>query len=225
MPTRYAKRFDRDRDPILGTSVRGVNTEVALRAGEPTTADATAFASYEDMAAEGFFGKLFGSAAARILTEVYVRPGHDLSYERTTFADLDGRAVGMLVSFTATQHRESDDRVLRDAAGRRMIGLDIARLVGRRMFRFLDSIPGTDYYVLSLAVGDACRGQGVGRLLLDHAEQLGRDAGCSRLSLDVSVTNDVAIQLYERVGMSIEAYSPRMLFMSRLRSCRMVKPL
>ncbi len=206
-------------------SVRAVDTEVALRAGQPTAADGMAFAHYADIAAEGFFGKLFGSAAERILSETYVRPGHDLSYERTTFADLDGRAVGMLVSYTATQHRESDEQALRDAAGRRMIGLDIARLVGRRMFRFLDTIPDGDYYVLHLAVDDACRGKGVGRLLLDHAEQLGRDAGCRRLSLDVSVTNEVALQVYERVGMTTEAHSPRMLFMSRLRSCRMTKPL
>ena len=202
-----------------------MDTEVALRAGEATPADAGAFARYADVAAEGFFGKLFGSEAERILSDVYVQPSHDLSHERTTFADLDGRAVGMLVSFTAAQHRESDERVLRAAAGRRMIGLDIARLVGRRMFRFLDTVPDGDYYVLSIAVDDTCRGQGVGRLLLDHAERLGRGAGCGRLSLDVSVTNQEARRFYERVGMTTDAHSPRMLFVSRLRSCRMVKSL
>jgi len=52
----------------------------------------------------------------------------------------------------------------------------------------------------SIAVSDAARGQGLGAVLLDAAEQTARLRGSRRLRLEVSQRNPAAIRLYERHG-------------------------
>jgi ribosomal-protein-alanine N-acetyltransferase len=70
-----------------------------------------------------------------------------------------------------------------------------------------------EMHVLNLAVKPACRGQGLGRLLLDHALDEARRQEVSLVSLEVRVSNDVAINLYRslgfrRVGVRPNYYSP-----------------
>jgi len=52
----------------------------------------------------------------------------------------------------------------------------------------------------SIAVSDAARGQGLGAVLLEAAEQVARRRGSRRLRLEVSQRNPAAIRLYERHG-------------------------
>ena len=51
-----------------------------------------------------------------------------------------------------------------------------------------------------LAVTRAFRGQGVGRMLLQHAEQLARKLGCCKLTLEVLGGNTNAQTLYRSCG-------------------------
>lgn len=54
--------------------------------------------------------------------------------------------------------------------------------------------------VHTLAVHPAFARRGVGRALMEFAEQLGRSRGIKALRLDVTDGNDPAIRLYERCG-------------------------
>lgn len=51
-----------------------------------------------------------------------------------------------------------------------------------------------------LLVLPQCRGQGVGRQLLQAVEQRAREMGCCRLTLEVQENNHRAMQVYEAAG-------------------------
>ena len=51
-----------------------------------------------------------------------------------------------------------------------------------------------------LAVTGACRGQGVGTMLLEAVAQRARELGCRRVTLEVDMDNPGAKKLYERSG-------------------------
>ncbi|WP_420453634.1 GNAT family N-acetyltransferase [Ilumatobacter sp.] len=55
-----------------------------------------------------------------------------------------------------------------------------------------------------LAVDLSCRGDGVGRLITDRAEQHLKVSGCPKINLQIRVENTGAIQFYERLGFSID---------------------
>jgi len=59
-------------------------------------------------------------------------------------------------------------------------------------------------------VAPDCRGQGVGRALLDAAVAWARSAGADALMLDVTVSNSPAVHLYEQAGF-VPAGNPKPL--------------
>jgi ribosomal protein S18 acetylase RimI-like enzyme len=76
---------------------------------------------------------------------------------------------------------------------------------------FLHLQTQTDYfngkkvgYISDLAVGAAFEGQGIGRILLDKAEDWARAEGCHLLSLYVFSNNSRARKIYEQLGFDEE---------------------
>ncbi len=59
---------------------------------------------------------------------------------------------------------------------------------------------GLSGYIVTLDVAPALRGRGVGYKLVRSLETLARDAGASTMWLHVSVHNDAAVRLYEKLG-------------------------
>ncbi len=59
-----------------------------------------------------------------------------------------------------------------------------------------------------LAVNPDCRGQGIGRLLLQRVEHTARELGCCKLTLEVQLNNTVAQGLYFGVGFIRATYDP-----------------
>ena len=55
-------------------------------------------------------------------------------------------------------------------------------------------------HLLNIAVRRDLQGQGVGRLLLDHAVALTRQNGLHSILLEVRPSNDRAVEVYERFG-------------------------
>lgn len=54
--------------------------------------------------------------------------------------------------------------------------------------------------ILDIAVDPLRRGQGIARMLLDHAISVALEKGAEVLSLEVRASNSAAISLYERCG-------------------------
>ena len=72
------------------------------------------------------------------------------------------------------------------------------RLMGYFMLRGMGE--GFQYPMLGIFVREELSGQGVGKLLLDHAAVCVRLAGIARLRLKVSNVNPAARRLYESAG-------------------------
>lgn len=71
---------------------------------------------------------------------------------------------------------------------------------------------GESLYVRSMAIVQAARGQGVGKLLLEEAERFARENGFQRMFLNTTPFLDRAIRLYERFGFERTEAGPHELY-------------
>ena len=175
-----------------------------LRPAKPESGEGLLFARYVDQAAEGFYGFMLGPRFEAIIASAFLEPGHALSHEHVRFAERDGLVVGMSLAYTGLQHRGFSDGPLKRAAGRSALRMMLIRTFLAPLWRVLDSVEESDFYLHGIAVEPELRGAGVGSLLMDDVEARGRAAGSTRLSLDVAAKNMGARNLYGRRGM-IEA--------------------
>ena len=198
---------------------------ISLRPTAPTLEDGRAFARLLDEAQEGYFRAMLGRRAGDIIAQAFTQPGHDLSHQYVTFAEQSGRIVGMASGYTADAHRHFTDEPLQAAAGRRRFRLAAFTRITRRVVRFIDTVPDGSFYVRALAVVPAHRVSGIGTLLIRSLEETARAAGSTRLALDVAAKNRDARRLYERLGMTAQAESPRWFRLPNTNLIRMTKPL
>ncbi len=197
----------------------------SLRPAQPTSAEGLMFARYLDTAADGVFRFMLGRGSERVLAKAYLTPGHDLSFDHVTFAEIGGEIVGMASSFSSQQHDQSSESPLFRAAGWRNVRMAAVSTALFRLFGFIDAVADGDFYLHALAVSPERRGYGLGSTLFHHAEERARNAGAKRLSLVVAVDNENAQRLYERMGMTVVATSPRSLVMPDGQVHRMAKDL
>jgi GNAT superfamily N-acetyltransferase len=198
---------------------------ISLRAAAATKDDGLVFARLVDEAQEGVFRAMLGKRAPDLIAAAFLRPGHDLSHEHVTFAQIEGRIVGMAAAYTAEDHARFTDELRRTTTGwRRYRAAAFTRLAGRT-FRFIATVPDGDFYVRALAVEPDHRSTGIGTALLGALEEAARAAGSRRLALDVAAKNRGARRLYERVGMAAETESPRWFGLRDTNLIRMTKPL
>ena len=100
----------------------------------------------------------------------------------------------------------------------------IVQLLFAPVMRIVDSIADGDFYV-QFTVDEDLRGDGVGSVLMDSAEEQARASESTRLSLDVSAKNEGARRFYERRGMTVESQWPKRLAIPGLTFYRMTKGL
>ena len=199
------------------------NSDLIYRPANATFADGQHFANYLDQAAEGFFGFMLGKRSVDILASAFIQTGHDISHQHVTFAEQNQRLVGMVSGYTARQHHKASDQVLKQAAGRYNLRFLTVSLLFAPLMRILDTIADDDFYLQAIALNQELRGQGLGSVLMDFAEDQAQNSGCKRLSLDVSADNVNARKLYERRGMFVESQWPKRLAIPKLRFYRMIK--
>lgn len=167
---------------------------------------------------------MFGRRYREICATAFLQTGHDTSYQNVTFAECDGSVVGMILAYTEAQHRLSSMDPQRQAAGKIRLRMRMLELFMGPLMRLNDSMEPGDYYLQFIAVDETKRVGGVGSILLNELERQARESGSTRLSLDVSTSNDIARCFYEKRGWSCEFEWPRVWFMPSL-SVRMIKPL
>jgi len=198
--------------------------QITVRSADPVHADGLAFARYVGMASEGQFRILLGPRVNDILARAFSEPRHDLSYEHTLFAELDGEIVGMASGYTAEQHRRSSDEPLERAAGGGTFRMACMFALATPILRFIHTYDQDDFYLQFLAVNESCRGQGIGSLLIEAMEARAQSHGSTRFALDVGAKNAGARRLYERCGFLVSARWPKLRFLPPM-MWRMIKSL
>ena len=211
----------------MGHKVNNVISQPAItfRQAKPTRGEGRLFAYYLDRAAEGFFRFWLGKNAATILSEAYLHPRHDLSYQHVTFAEIDTVVIGMVSGYTAEQHKGSSDKPLTRAAGRWNVRVILGSIIFAPTLRALSADTNGDFYLQAIAVDKTHCGKGVGKALLDATESKAIAVGADRLALDVSAKNHRARRLYEQCGWTVESQWPKRLVIPGLRLFRMTKAL
>ena len=116
-----------------------------------------------------------------------------------------------------TVHRQLRPHLPHDYAGKmRRVFADGARMcvairdgdvVGVAVHRIHENtFDGVQMYVDDLVTDEKKRSQGVGKALLDHLQQLARDAGCEKFNLDSGTQRQQAHKFYFREGMVVTSF-------------------
>lgn len=197
---------------------------ISIRPAKPTYEDGLRFAHYVSVASEGQFRLLLGRRVDEILATAFSTPGHDLSYEHTLFAEVDGEIVGMGSGYTARQHRDANNEPLKRAAGRTAFRMSLMFALAYPVLRFLHNYEDGDFYVEFLAVDEAQRGKGIGSQLLSALEDRARETGSTQFAIDVAGRNKTAQKVYERYGFETIARWPQTRLV-KANILRMSKPI
>lgn len=111
------------------------------------------------------------------------------SWRNTLIAEAEGSPVGMVTAYDGRYYRGWRETTL--ALVKEHLGVEFPGMED-------EAVPG-EYYVDSLAVLPAHRGQGIGRGLLQHAIAQGRELGL-KVTLAVEYDNARALHLYRSLG-------------------------
>lgn len=144
----------------------------------------------DSRAAEIAYMRLFSSDAGRF--------GYSLAH----VAELNRRPLGMLLSFPAASLTRLDLSVAKHLP--RAFGWNVFGFVARSLaYANIREAEADEYYVSNIAVLPAAQGQGLGKRLLLHADELARKQKLKKVSLMVALENLSAQRVYKRNGYRI----------------------
>ena len=108
-------------------------------------------------------------------------------------------------------------RLIDDPNTEYLLAGDPPAAVCQLRFRYGLWLEAEDCLLEDLYVGDAARGQGLGRELVAAALDRARNRGCRRVELDVNQGNAAALALYESMGFTswVDSFGGHNLFMRR----------
>ena len=182
---------------------------ITTRPAAPGLDDGLLFAEFANDITRGALARLFGREYGRILARSFVERHHEMSYQTTTFAELDGVVVGMVCAYVPGPIAAPPWDVLRlEPGGRLRRGLAVAML--RSVKRGFTNHDEDSYYVHFLDVTAHYRGNGIGTYLMKFAESRALEAGVARFRLDVEASNSGARRLYDRLGLRVVSRYPRL---------------
>ena len=139
-----------------------LNSEIVVRSAKPTFEEGLAYAMFLDQAADGFIRFMLGAKFAEVIADTFATPAHDFSFENVLVAERNNVVVGTVAGYTAQQHSDCSDKVLRKARGFSALRMSLVQLVFGRLWRFLNTLENDDFYLQSIAAAPECRGEGVG---------------------------------------------------------------
>jgi ribosomal protein S18 acetylase RimI-like enzyme len=207
--------------------------KVLIRPAQPEDAPVVAQLMY--YASSSYMLAFFGrpeSRAIGVLRRMFSLPRHTTSYTYAFVAEYEGDIVGSFSGFDGKSWRVS-------ARASWLYGpiwfavtppWQIPRMIAAfgDFNKAMPLISNEEYHIGHLAVLPEKRRQGIGKQLIEFAENQARAKGLKRVTLSVEVENEGARRLYERLGFqTIEvvadpSYCRRFNFQG---SIRMAKPI
>jgi len=173
-----------------------------------------------------YFPKVFGEEIVNVLKKSFQDPANLFSYKHTYFAEVNGEIAGMLLGYDWRGKSKENLKT----------GFLLLKFSGLKMFLRLDTylkfnntvgrLDKFEYYVSNIATYENFRGMGVGKALMESAEEEAWKYGCRKVVLDVEEENLSAIMFYKKLG--FKEQERFLIYLSNgleLRFLRMVKLL
>lgn len=197
---------------------------ISIRKGKPE--DAHHFSELVTLTSPTMFPIVFGNSVKKIMKNIFPHKRHYYSFDRSYFAEMDGKVVGM-----AQLHKLPN----RKGQTLRMSFLLLKYLKWKlptkafnllRFDRSIKFVARNDCYLSSVSVYPEFRSFGIGTKLLAAIEEEVKNIGKKKIVLHAEAYNTRAISLYERLGYKIESKSQPMKIKNRLfESFKMVKDI
>lgn len=164
---------------------------IHIRKAIPSDAEATVPLIIDAIGniAEQMTGETDSTAVQQELIQLFKREDNRHSYLKTIIAEKADEIMGVMVLYSGSDAIQLDSNLvnwLRKKTGDNIVIPPEARR--------------DEYYIDTVCVNPEFRGQGIGSLLLAQAEEIARDAGFSKVALNVELEKEDALRLYERVG-------------------------
>ena len=182
---------------VNGTAGRG-SEGVTFRPARPE--DCGAIAELFLIASDGLAAYIWGQVAEDGESPLetgrrrYAREGAAFSYQNCLVAEDNGRVIAMLHCFPMPPRNKAEEKSANDNTD---VGGEPVDPVLQPYAELED--PGS-LYVSGVAVRPEHRGRGIGRQLMERARARAESLGLSRSSLICFEANQVALQLYRRLG-------------------------
>jgi len=183
-----------------------------IRKGFPE--DAQDFTNLSLLSDPVFCHAIFGFGARSVIQNLFRQRKNLFSFEHSYFIEVDGKNAGTILGYDGKSETEESWRT----------GLLMIKYMKMGFFTKIPSllkalsavgrVENNEYYISNLAVYPEFRGHKLGTNLLLRAEEEAKSCGAEKMALDVSVNNQGAIRLYNRLGYSIVG-KPRRAKISR----------
>lgn len=185
-----------------------ISKKVLIRPAQPDDAPAASQLMY--YAGPNYILAFFGKTerkAIRGLCRMFPLPGHTTSYSYAFVAEDEGKVVGLFSGLDGKTWRASK-RASKMYGPLWFVAVppwQIPRMIAAYddFDRAMPPVSDEEYYIEHLAVLPERRGQGIGRQLMEFAENQARARGLKRVVLDVEIENEGARRLYEHLGFQI----------------------
>jgi ribosomal protein S18 acetylase RimI-like enzyme len=142
--------------------------------------------------AEQMTGETDSTAVQQELIQLFKREDNRHSYLTTCIAERDDAIMGVMVLYSGV-----------DAIG---LDVNLANWLHKKTGDNIIIPPEAhidEYYIDTICVNPDFRGRGIGSLLVVQAEEVARDAGFSKVALNVELEKEAAIRLYNRLGYDV----------------------
>ena len=195
---------------------------VSVRKGKPE--DAHHFSELVTLTSPAIFPIVFGATVKKTMKKIFPHRRHYYSFDRSFFAEVDGKIVGMAQLHKLPTRKGETVRMsllLLKYLKWRLPSKAFNLLKFDRLIKF---VARKDCYLSNVAVYPEFRSYGVGTKLLEAIEAEVKSIGKRKIVLHAETHNTRAINLYERLGYKIESKSPSLKIRNRLfESFKMVK--
>jgi Acetyltransferases len=180
--------------------------DIVIRRGKPE--DAKHFSELVILTSPVMFPTVFGSNVKRLLANLFPHKRHYYSFDRSFFAEVNGKVAGMAQLHKMITRKGQTVRLsflLLKYLRWRLFAKAVNLLKLDHIIKF---IAHNDCYLSNLSVYPEFRSFGIGTKLMAAVEEEVKDIGKKRIVLHAETHNTRAVSLYERLGYKVESKSP-----------------